>query len=193
MVGALMNIAHRYSTRHRPGIDHPAATAIRIAAPTVPIVFVQVIDPVRSDLVASLARPGANATGFTVYEYPIAAKWLELLKEAVPGITRAAVVRAAAVAAGIGQFAAIQAVAPLGIKSSVIGPQEGDALEQTVAALAREPNGGLIVTGKPNCSQSCAFDRRYHPAPQAAGCFSIPLLFRCTALMLLARWSSAVS
>ena len=77
--------------------------------------------------------------------------------EAVPGITRAAVVRDPAVAAGIGQFAAIQAVAPLGIESSVIGPQEDDALEQTVAALAREPNGGLIVTGKPNCSQSCAF------------------------------------
>jgi putative ABC transport system substrate-binding protein len=154
----------------------PAVTAIRIAARTVSVVFAQAIDPVRSGLVASLARPGANATGFTVYEYPIAAKWLELLKEAVPGITRAAVVRDPAVAAGISQFAAIQIVAPLGIELSVIGPQEDDALEQTVAAFAREPNGGLIVTGKPICSQSCAFDRRYHPAPQAAGCFSIPLL-----------------
>ena len=123
-----------------------AVTAMREAAPAAPVVFVQAIDPVGSGLVASLARPGGNATGFTVYEYAIAAKWLELLKEVVPGVTRVAVVRDPAVAAGIGQFAAIQAVAPLGIELSVIGPQEADAFEQTIAAFARDPNGGLIVT-----------------------------------------------
>jgi putative ABC transport system substrate-binding protein len=124
----------------------PAVTAMRQAAPGVPVVFVQAIDPVGSGLVASLARPGGNATGFTVYEYAIAAKWLEILKEVVPGITRVAVVRDPAVAAGIGQFAAIQAVAPLGIELSVIGPQEEDSFAQTIAAFAREASGGLIVT-----------------------------------------------
>jgi len=120
-----------------------AVTAMREA---VPVVFVQAIDPVGSGLVASLARPGGNATGFTVYEYAIAAKWLELLKEVAPGVTRAAVVRDPTIAAGIGQFAAIQAVAPLGMELSVIGPLEADAFEQTIAAFAREGNGGLIVT-----------------------------------------------
>jgi putative ABC transport system substrate-binding protein len=124
----------------------PAVIAMREAAPAVPVVFVQAIDPVGSGLVASLARPGGNATGFTVYEYAIAAKWLELLKEAAPGITRAAVVRDPTVAAGIGQFAAIQTVAPLGIELSVIGPQEAEAFEKTIAAFAREVNSGLIVT-----------------------------------------------
>jgi len=123
-----------------------AVTAMREAAPAVPIVFVQTIDPVGSGLVASLARPGGNATGFTVYEYAIAAKWLELLKEVAPGITRAAVVRDPNIATGIGQFAAIQTVAPLGIELSVIGPQEADAFEQTIAAFAGEVKGGLIVT-----------------------------------------------
>jgi ABC-type uncharacterized transport system substrate-binding protein len=123
-----------------------AVTAMREAAPTVPVVFVQAIDPVGSGLVASLARPGGNATGFTVYEYAIAAKWLELLKEVVPGVMRVAVVRDPAVAAGIGQFAAIQTVAPVGIELSVIGPQAADAFEQTIAGFVHDPNGGLIVT-----------------------------------------------
>jgi len=124
----------------------PAVTAMRGAAPDVPIVFVNAVDPVGSGVVASLPRPGGNATGFTVYEYAIAAKWLELLKEAAPGITRVAVVRDPAVAAGIGQFAAIQTVAPLGIELSVIGPQETGAFEQTIEGFGREPNGGMIVT-----------------------------------------------
>ena len=124
----------------------PAVTAMRQAAPAVPVVFVQAIDPVGSGLVSSLARPGGNATGFTVYEYAIAAKWLELLKEVAPSITRVAVVRDPTVAAGIGQFAAIQTVSPLGIELSVISPQEADAFEQTMAAFAREMDGGLIVT-----------------------------------------------
>ena len=83
-----------------------------------PIVFVAVIDPVGSGMVASLARPGGNATGFTLFEYAIAAKWLELLKEIAPGVTRVAVLRDPTNAAGIGQFAAIQTVAPMGIELS---------------------------------------------------------------------------
>ena len=122
-----------------------AVTAVREAAPTVPIVFVQAIDPVGSGLVAKLARPGGNATGFTVYEYAIAAKWLELLKEFAPAVTRVAVLRDPGIAAGIGQFAAVQAVAPIGLELSVIGPQDDGAFEQAVGEFAREGNGGLIV------------------------------------------------
>jgi ABC-type uncharacterized transport system substrate-binding protein len=124
----------------------PTVVAMREAAPTLPIVFVLAIDPVGSGLVASLARPGGNATGFTVYEYAIAAKWLELLKEIAPAVTRVAVMRDPAIAAGIGQFAAVQTVAPIGLELSVIGPQDDGAYEQAVAEFAREGNGGLIVT-----------------------------------------------
>jgi len=124
----------------------PAVIAMREAAPAVPVVFVQAVDPVGSGLVASLARPGGNATGFTVYEYAIAAKWLELLKEVAPGVTRVAVLRDPAVAAGIGQFAAIQTVAPLGIELSVMAPQEAHAFEQAIALFVRDGNSGLIVT-----------------------------------------------
>jgi putative tryptophan/tyrosine transport system substrate-binding protein len=124
----------------------PAVIAMREAAPAGALVFVSVIDPVGSGLVASLARPGGNSTGFAVYEYAIAAKWLELLKEVGPGITRVAVIRDPAVAAGIGQFAAVQTVAPLGLELSVIAPQEADAFERAIATFASEPNGGLIVT-----------------------------------------------
>jgi putative ABC transport system substrate-binding protein len=100
-----------------------AATGTATVAPllqatrTVPIVFVTVIDPVGAGFVASLARPGGNATGFTIYEYGMSGKWLELLKEIAPRVTRAAVLRDPAVASGIGQFGAVQAVAPsLGVK-----------------------------------------------------------------------------
>ena len=95
-----------------------AATGTATAAPLlqatriVPIVFVIVIDPVGAGFVASLARPGGNATGFTAFEYGVSGKWLELLKEVAPGVTRVAVLRDPAVASGIGQFAAVQAVAP---------------------------------------------------------------------------------
>jgi putative ABC transport system substrate-binding protein len=116
------------------------------ASSTVPIVFVGVIDPVGSGLVASMARPGGSATGFTAFEYAIAAKWLELLKEVAPRVTRAAVLRDANVASGIGQFAAIQAVAPVGTELSTIGLRDANEVEHAIAAFAREPNGGLIVT-----------------------------------------------
>jgi putative ABC transport system substrate-binding protein len=121
--------------------------ALKEITPIVPIVFVAVIDPVGAGYVASLARPGGNATGFTLYEYAIAAKWLEVLKEIAPGVTRVAVLRDPTIAAGIGQFAAIQTVAPMGIELSVAGLQEAGEIEQAIAEFARGSNGGLIVTG----------------------------------------------
>ena len=117
------------------------------ATRTVPIVFVTVIDPVGAGFVASLARPGGNATGFTIYEYSMSGKWLELLKEIAPRVTRAAVLRDPAVASGIGQFGAVQAVAPsLGVELSPVDVRDAGEIERAVTAFARGLNGGLIVT-----------------------------------------------
>jgi putative ABC transport system substrate-binding protein len=115
----------------------------------VPIVFAGVIDPVGAGFVRSLARPGGNTTGFTIFEYAIGAKWLELLKEIAPNVMRAAVLRDPTIAAGIGQFAAIQAVGPVGMELSVVDLHDADAIERDVAEFARGSNGGLIVTGSP--------------------------------------------
>jgi putative tryptophan/tyrosine transport system substrate-binding protein len=113
----------------------------------VPIVFVNVVDPVGSGYVASLARPGGNVTGFLLFEYSLAGKWLEVLKQVAPGVTRAAVLRDAAAATGIGQFAVIQAVAPpLGVDVSPIDLRNAAEIERAVAAFARLSNGGLITT-----------------------------------------------
>jgi len=102
----------------------------------VPIVFVTVIDPVGAGFVASLARPGGNATGFTNYEYGMSGKWLELLKEIAPRVTRAAVLRA--VASGIGQYGAIQALAPsLGMELSPVDIRDAGEIERAVTAFAR--------------------------------------------------------
>ena len=120
--------------------------ALQQASATVPIVFVGIIDPIGSGLIASMARPGGNATGFTIFEYAISAKWLELLKEIAPRVTRAAVLRDATVASGIGQFAAVQAVAPLDMELSTIGLRNAGEVEHAIAAFAGDPNGGLIVT-----------------------------------------------
>jgi putative tryptophan/tyrosine transport system substrate-binding protein len=118
------------------------------ATRTVPIVFVQVADPVGAGYVDSLARPGGNATGFTPFEYAIGGKWLELLKEIAPGVKRAAVLRNLATAAGPGQFGAIQASAPsLGLEVSPINSRDTGEIERAIAAFARTANGGLIVTG----------------------------------------------
>jgi putative tryptophan/tyrosine transport system substrate-binding protein len=117
------------------------------ATRTVPIVFVFAIDPVGSGIVDSLSRPGGNATGFMQFEYSLTAKWLELLKQIAPGVTRAAVLRDAAVAAGIGQFAVIQSVAPsVGVEVSPINGRDASEIERAIGAFARTSNGGLIVT-----------------------------------------------
>ena len=130
-----------------------AATGTVTVAPllqatrTVPIVFVTVIDPVGAGFVASLAQPGGNATGFTIYEYSMSGKWLELLKEIAPRVTRAAVLRDPAVASGIGQFGAVQIVAPsLGVQVSPVDVHDAGEIERAVTAFARGLNGGLIVT-----------------------------------------------
>lgn len=113
---------------------------------TVPIVFVIVPDPVGSGLVARLSRPGGNATGFVQFEYSLAGKWLELLKQIAPGATRVAVLRDAAITAGIGQFAVIQSVAPsIGVEVIPINISDLTEIERQIADFARETNGGLIV------------------------------------------------
>ncbi len=117
------------------------------ATRTVPIVFVNVADPVGAGFVESLARPGGNATGFIQFEYGMSAKWLELLKQAAPAITRVGVIRDPAVSAGIGQWGAIQTAAPsFGIEVSPINVGDARELERAVAAFAGFPNRGLIVT-----------------------------------------------
>ena len=117
------------------------------ATRTVPIFFAVVIDPVGAGFVDSLARPGGNATGFTVFEYGMSGKWLELLKQIAPTVTRAAVLRDPTIASGIGQFAAVQAVAPsLGVDLSAVDVRDAGEIERAVTAFARSSIGGLIVT-----------------------------------------------
>jgi putative ABC transport system substrate-binding protein len=120
------------------------------ATRTVPIVFVVVVDPVGAGFVASLARPGGNATGFTTFEYGMSGKWLELLKQIAPSMTRAAVLRDPAIASGIGQFGAVQAVAPsLGVELSPVDVRDAPEIERAVTSFARSSSGGLIVTPSP--------------------------------------------
>jgi putative ABC transport system substrate-binding protein len=124
------------------------ATALVQATRTVPIMFTQTPDPVGAGFVASLAHPGGNATGFTNFEYGMGAKWLELLKQIAPGVTRVAVLRDPVTPQGIGQFAAVQSMAPsLGLEVSPVNSRDTGEMERAVAALARGSNCGLIVTG----------------------------------------------
>jgi putative tryptophan/tyrosine transport system substrate-binding protein len=117
---------------------------------TVPIVFVNVADPVGAGFVESLARPGSNATGFVIFEYALAAKWLELLKEIAPQVTQVAVLRDPTIAGGIGQYAVIQAAAPaFGVELRAIGVGDAGEIERAITAFARSSNNGLIVTGSP--------------------------------------------
>jgi putative ABC transport system substrate-binding protein len=128
----------------------PATAAMRLASSTTPIVFALVADPVGGGFVDSLARPGANVTGFTLFEYSIGGKWLELLKEIAPSTKRVAVLRDANVAAGVGQFGAIQAAAPLlGIEVRPLGISDAAELERTISAFDPGANDGLIVTASP--------------------------------------------
>jgi putative ABC transport system substrate-binding protein len=118
------------------------------AARNVPIVFVIVPDPVGAGFVESLSRPGGNATGFINFEYSIGAKWLEILKQVAPGVTRAAVLRDPFITAGTGQFGAIQSTAPsLGVEATPVNVRDASEIERAVVAFARSSNGGLIVTG----------------------------------------------
>jgi putative ABC transport system substrate-binding protein len=118
------------------------------ATRTVPIVFAQTPDPVGAGYVESLARPGGNATGFTPFEYGMSGKYLDLLKEIAPRVTRAAVLRDAADPAGIAQWASIQSVAPsLGIEVTLIGMRDAGEIDRAITAFAQGSNGGLIVTG----------------------------------------------
>jgi ABC-type uncharacterized transport system substrate-binding protein len=120
--------------------------ALLQATRTVPIVFPVVPDPVGAGFVDSLARPGGNATGFMTYEYSVSGKWLELLKQIAPGVTRAAILRDPATSTGMGQFAAIQAVAPsFGVEVNPVNMRDAPEIERAVAAFARAANGGLIV------------------------------------------------
>src|SRR5215470_14916212 len=118
------------------------------ATRSVPIVFTQTPDPVGAGFVDSLARPGGNVTGFTTFEYGISAKWLELLKEIAPRVTRASVIRDIAIASGTGQWGALQSVAPSsGGELSPVNMRDVGEIERAVAAFARSPNGGMILTG----------------------------------------------
>jgi len=117
------------------------------ATRTVPIVFTTVVDPVGAGFVESLARPGGNATGFMQFEYSLAGKWLELLKQVAPGVRRVAVIRDPATSAGPGQFATVQALAPsLGVEVSPVNVRDAGEIGRAIAAFARAGNGGLIVT-----------------------------------------------
>ena len=130
-------------------VCHGSATAgpLLQVTRTIPIVFAYVPDPVGAGYVRSLARPGGNATGFIAFEYGLGAKWLELLKQIAPGVTRAAVIRDPAITAGIGQFGAIQAVSPsLGVDVSPVGVRDAEEIEGGITAIARSPNSGLIVS-----------------------------------------------
>ena len=124
--------------------------ALQAVTQTVPIVFAHAVDPVGAGFVDSLARPGGNATGFVLFEYGMGAKWLELLKEIAPNVTRVAVLRDPAMAAGIGQFGAIQSVAPsLGVELTAVNVRDPGEIERAISAFARSSNGGLIVTAAP--------------------------------------------
>jgi ABC-type uncharacterized transport system substrate-binding protein len=165
-VGGNVRIDIRWATANADGIRRHAAELAALAPDvilafgasavgpmlqatrTVPIIFPVAADPVGAGFVDSLARPGGNATGFLGFEYGLSGKWLALLKEIAPSVTRAAVIRDPAITAGIGQFAAIQSVAPLvGVEVSALNVRDAGEIERAVTAFARSANGGLIVTG----------------------------------------------
>jgi putative tryptophan/tyrosine transport system substrate-binding protein len=124
-----------------------AVTALQHITRTLPIVFASVADPVGAGIVDSLAHPGGNATGFMVYEYNLAAKWMELLKEIAPRVTRVAIIRNAANPAGVAAFGALQnAAQSLGVQASPINVRDAREIERSIEAFARSPNGGLVVT-----------------------------------------------
>jgi putative tryptophan/tyrosine transport system substrate-binding protein len=135
----------------------PSVAALQRFTQDLPIIFANVIDPVGAGFVVSLARPGGNTTGFTAFEYSISGKWLELLKELAPNLKRVAVVRDPLIAAGIGQFAAIQTLASSssGLELAAINPRDPAEIRKGLGEFARERNGGMIITA----SSSAAIHR----------------------------------
>jgi putative tryptophan/tyrosine transport system substrate-binding protein len=114
---------------------------------TLPIVFANVTDPVGAGFVDTMARPGGNATGFVQFEYNLSGKWLELLKQIAPNVTHVAVLRDPNIPSGVGQFAVIQAMAPVvGLEVSAINVTNADEIERGITSFAHSPNGGLILT-----------------------------------------------
>src|SRR6266478_464926 len=152
------DLFHRHATELvalRPEVilasSSSAVAPLRQATRTIPIVFVLAIDPVAAGDVASLARPSGNATGFLLYEYSISGKWLELLKQIAPRVTRVAVLRDPTIPTGPAQFSTIQALAPsLGVQVNPVNARNANEVENRIATFARTPNGGLIVTGTPS-------------------------------------------
>jgi ABC-type uncharacterized transport system substrate-binding protein len=135
------------------GVSSGAVAPLREVTRSIPIVFAVVADAVGAGFVESLVRPGGNVTGFTAYEYSVSGKWLELLKEIVPRLARVAVLRDSAIAAGPGQFGAMQAVAPsLGVELHPIDLHEPSEIERAIGAFAKGSNHGLIVTGSPSAT-----------------------------------------
>jgi hypothetical protein len=148
----------------------PAVRALRQATRTVPIIFVAVTDPVTLGLVESLARPGGNATGFSPAELGLGAKWLQVLKEMAPALTRVGVFHNPANAGSVSQFAIVQATAPqLGLALSVIDTADKSAIEQGVAAFASSPHGGLIRSSPRRLSFGCRRFIRCGSSPRAGG------------------------
>ena len=132
------------------GSSTPAVSSLQQATRTIPVVFTQVADPVSAGIVASLAKPGGNMTGFMVFDYEMAGKWLELLKEIAPNVTRVGAIRDPTVTASIGQLAAIQSAARLSrVEVIPLGGQDGKDIERTVTEFARGSNCGLIVVASP--------------------------------------------
>jgi putative ABC transport system substrate-binding protein len=125
-----------------------ALTAVQQTSPTIPVVFVNVIDPVSGGFVESLARPGGNATGFLLFEYTTSGKLVELLKQIAPSVTRAAILSDMRTASGSGQLGAIQSAASqLGVEFHPVGVRDAREIERGITDFARGSNGGLIVTG----------------------------------------------
>ena len=153
--GERAELYHEYAkelTAMRPDVllaaASPSVAALQRVTRDIPIIFANVIDPVGAGFVVSLARPGGNTTGFTAFEYSISGKWLELLKELAPGLKRVAVIRDPSIAGGIGQFAAIQAVASSfsEIELTAIDPRDPAQMRAALETFARERNGGVIIT-----------------------------------------------
>jgi putative ABC transport system substrate-binding protein len=125
----------------------PSVAALQRVTRTLPIVFASVIDPVGAGFITTMARPGGNTTGFTAFEYSLSGKWLELLKEIAPNVTRVVVLRDPSLASGIGQFAALQSAASSPrVELSAIDTRDAEGIERALAAFAHEPNGGVIIT-----------------------------------------------